>query len=66
MDTNAVENVIRNPKLPWQLEADSVEYDRTADEYTASGNVLIYKGNIKLLADFVRFDQKNMIHGKSP
>ncbi len=60
MDTNAVENVIRNPKLPWQLEADSVEYDRTADEYTASGNVLIYKGNIKLLADFVRFDQKNM------
>lgn len=60
MDTQAIDDVIRNPKLPWQLEADSVEYDRKADEYTARGNVLIYKGNIKLLADYVRFDQKNM------
>jgi LPS-assembly protein len=60
MDTQAIDDVIRNPKLPWQLEADSVEYDREADEYTAWGNVLIYKGNIKLLADYVRFDQKSM------
>jgi LPS-assembly protein len=60
LDSKAVENVIRNPKLPWQLEADSVEYDQKTDEYAASGNVLIYKGNIKLLADYVRFDRKNM------
>ena len=60
LDTKSVETVIRNPKLPWQLEADSVEYDQKTDEYAASGNVLIYKGNIKLLADYVRFDHKNM------
>jgi len=55
------ESVIRDPKLPWQLEADRVDYDQTADEYTATGNVLIYKKNIRLSADFVRFDHKNMM-----
>jgi LPS-assembly protein len=60
LDAKSIEKVIRNPLLPWQLEADSVEYDQKADEYTARGNVLIYKGNIKLLADYVRFDHKNM------
>jgi len=60
MNTEGIESVIQNPKLPWQLEAERVAYDKTADEYTAAGNVLIYKGNIRLLADFVRFDNKNM------
>ena len=60
MNTKGIESVIQDPKLPWQLEAETVEYDKTADEYTATGNVLIYKGNIKLLADFVRFDNKSM------
>ena len=55
------ESVIRDPKLPWQLEADRVDYDQTADEYAATGNVLIYKKNIRLSADFVRFDHKNMM-----
>ena len=60
LNTNSIEKVIRNPLLPWELEADSIEYDQKADEYTARGNVLIYKGKIKLLADYVRFDHKNM------
>ncbi len=60
MDTKGIEGVVRDPKLPWQLEADRIDYDRATDEYTATGNVLIHKGNIRLLADFVRFDRKNM------
>jgi LPS-assembly protein len=60
MDTKGIESDIQNPKLPWQLEAERVDYDKTTDEYTATGNVLIYKGNIRLLADFIRFDNKNM------
>jgi len=59
-DTDDIESVIQDPKRPWQLEADHVEYDQSADQYTAKGNVLIYKGNIRLTADFVRFDHKNM------
>ncbi|MGD9302541.1 MAG: LPS assembly protein LptD, partial [Desulfobacterales bacterium] len=54
------ERIIRDPKLPWKLEADRVDYDQTADEYSAAGHVLIYKKNIRLSADFVRFDHKNM------
>jgi LPS-assembly protein len=60
MNTKEMENVVQDPNLPWQLEADKVDYDQSADEYTATGNVLIYKGNIRLSADFVRFDNKNM------
>jgi LPS-assembly protein len=59
-NTKKNENIIRNPKIPWELEADQVDYDQTADEYTATGNVLIYKKNIRMTADFVRFDHKNM------
>lgn len=54
------EEILKNPKIPWHLEADEVYYDQEYDAYIAKGNVIISKGNIKLLADFVRFDQKNM------
>ncbi|MGD9301373.1 MAG: LPS assembly protein LptD [Desulfobacterales bacterium] len=60
LSTKEIESVIQNPKIPWRLEADKVDYDKTTDAYSASGNVMIYKGNIRLLADFVRFDHKNM------
>jgi LPS-assembly protein len=56
-----IEKIIRDPDQPWQVEADEINYDQNIDEVTATGNVLIYKGNIKLLADFVRFDHKNMM-----
>ena len=54
------EKIIQNPKIPWNLEADEIFYDQKYDAYVAKGNVMISKANIKLLADFVRFDQKNM------
>jgi LPS-assembly protein len=60
MDQDQVENTIRDPNRPWRLEADEITYDQKLDEYTAKGNVLIYKGNIKLLADLVRFNNKSM------
>ena len=60
MNQDQMEKTIQDPNRPWQLEADEINYDQNLDEYSARGNVLIYKGNIKLLADFVRFDHKNM------
>jgi len=60
IDQGSIEKTIRNPDIPWQLEADEIFYDREYDAYIAKGNVLIYKSNIKLRADFVRFDQKNL------
>ncbi len=60
MNQDNVAEIIRDPDQPWQLEADEINYDQNLDEYSASGNVMIYKGNIKLLADFVRFDHTNM------
>ena len=60
MNQDPVADAIRDPNQPWRLEADEINYDQNFDEYSASGNVMIYKGNIKLLADFVRFDHKNM------
>ena len=60
MDTDQIEKVFRDPRLPWQVEADVINYDQTNDKYSASGNVVIYRENIKLLADYVRFDHKNM------
>ena len=57
----SIGETIRDPDQPWQVEADEINYDQNLDEVTATGNVLIYKGNIKLLADFVRFDHKNMM-----
>jgi LPS-assembly protein len=60
MNQDPIGDAIRDPSQPWQLEADEINYDQNFDEYSARGNVMIYKGNIKLLADFVRFDHKNM------
>ena len=59
-DNSQTEKIIKNPKIPWNLEADEIFYDQKYDAYIAKGNVMISKANIKLLADFVRFDQKNM------
>jgi len=60
VNEDAVEKILKNPNIPWNLEADEVYYDEKYDAFIAKGNVMISKANIKLLADFVRFDQKNM------
>ncbi|MCP4624026.1 MAG: LPS-assembly protein LptD, partial [bacterium] len=51
---------LKDPSIPWQLEADEVFYDQNYEAFVAKGNVSIFKGNIKITANFIRFDQKNM------
>jgi LPS-assembly protein len=60
LNEDQVESVLKDPSKPWQLEADEIFYDQNYDAFIAKGNVLIYKANIKITADFIRFDQKNM------
>ncbi len=42
----------------WVLEADEVTYDQQLDQYTARGNVQIFKDDKKLTADFIRYNHK--------
>ena len=49
-----------DPNEPWHIAADEISYDQEADQYSASGNVIITKKDRKLTADFVRFDHKTM------
>ena len=44
-----------------QLKADEIFYDQNYNAYIAKGNVLIYKGNIKLVANFIRFEPDKMM-----
>ena len=60
MNEGQFESVIKDPNIPWQLEADEIFYDQKYNAYIAKGNVLIYKANIRLMANFIRFDQQNM------
>ena len=60
MNEGKIESVIKDPNIPWQLEADEIFYDQKYNAYIAKGNVLIYKANIRLMANFIRFDQQNM------
>jgi LPS-assembly protein len=60
LNQGPVDSVLKDPKIPWQLEADEIFYDQEYDAYIAKGNVSIYKGNIRLTANFIRFEQKQM------
>ncbi len=48
------------PHLPWHITADQMTYDQQTEQYIAVGNVVITKKDRKILADFARFDHKNM------
>jgi LPS-assembly protein len=61
IDKGSIDRAIRDPDIPWQLEADEIFYSQEYDAVIAKGNVLIYKANIKLTANFVRFSQKTMM-----
>ncbi|MCD6185863.1 MAG: LPS-assembly protein LptD [Deltaproteobacteria bacterium] len=50
-----------NPDEPWQIDADTINYDEKTDQYFAEGKVVISKTGRKLTADKVRFDHRNMI-----
>ena len=60
LNEGRAQSIIKDPKVPWQLEADEIFYDQNYDAFIAKGNVSIYKAHIKLVANFIRFDQKNM------
>jgi len=46
--------------VPWNLLADEILYDETADRYVAKGNVIVSKGTLKISADQIRFDHRQM------
>jgi LPS-assembly protein len=48
---------LNDTKIPWQLEADEVNYDQQAQIYVAKGRVVIWKEDKKLTADYVRYDK---------
>jgi LPS-assembly protein len=49
-----------DPKVPWQISADTVDYDAAATTYHARGNVIIEKQAARLVADRVSFNHKAM------
>ncbi len=49
-----------SPKVPWQISADSVDYDAASTTYHARGNVIIEKQAARLAADTVSFNHKAM------
>lgn len=58
---NALDRVFEDrPDLPWVIDADTLRFDSTLQQYIAEGNVVISKAGRELRADFVRFDQANM------
>jgi len=48
------------PDQPWVIDADTLRFDNTIQQYIAEGNVVISKAGRELRADYVRFDQANM------
>ena len=49
-----------SPKVPWQINADAVDYDAESTTYHARGNVIIEKQATHLVADTVSFNHKAM------
>ncbi|MCB2148280.1 MAG: LPS assembly protein LptD [Deltaproteobacteria bacterium] len=49
-----------SPKVPWQISADTVDYDAESTTYHARGNVIIEKQAARLVADAVSFNHKAM------
>jgi lipopolysaccharide export system protein LptA len=49
-----------SPKVPWQISADTLNYDAASTTYHAKGNVVIEKQAARLVADTVSFNHKAM------
>ena len=49
-----------DPDKPWEIKAETVEYDSKNNVYIARDGVVISKGKKRLSADRVIFDHKNM------
>jgi LPS-assembly protein len=48
------------PEIPWHISAHEMNYDHKADEYLATGQVVISKLDRQISADLIRFDHANM------
>lgn len=57
---NFGESIDEDADKPWHIAADEVSYDDSLGQYLARGHVTISKRDVKLSADFVRFDHKSM------
>ncbi|WP_157068044.1 LPS-assembly protein LptD, partial [Desulfosarcina cetonica] len=57
---NLEERLTGDPKVPWQISADTVDYDAATTTYYARGNVVIEKQNTRLVADQVAFNRQAM------
>ncbi|MBW2003426.1 MAG: LPS-assembly protein LptD [Deltaproteobacteria bacterium] len=60
MAENRNQLLTNDPKKPWHIVADEINYDDKAGYYIGKGNVMITKEDKKLTAAFIRFDQKTM------
>lgn len=49
-----------DPNQPWQISADTVDYDAENTTYHARGNVVIEKASTRLVADAVAFNRQDM------
>ncbi|MGA6924346.1 MAG: LptA/OstA family protein, partial [Desulfosarcina sp.] len=54
------ERITGNPKVPWQISADTVDYDSATTTYYARGDVVIEKEAVRLAADKVSFNHNAM------
>ena len=46
-----------DPDQPWIIDADTLHYDHSRQQYIAEGNVTIQRAGIILRADHIRFDK---------
>lgn len=54
-------SIPREEGLPWELRSETLEYDTKSDTYTAKNGVMIRKGDIRLSADRVWFNRREML-----
>ncbi|MDL2274962.1 LPS assembly protein LptD [Desulfosarcina sp. OttesenSCG-928-G10] len=54
------DRITGDPSVPWEIVADSFDYDAKNSTYHATGNVVIEKQATRLTADRVSFNQKDM------
>lgn len=50
----------QDPDQPWEIQAETAEYDSVRKVYVARGGVVIRKGNKRLSAEQATFDHRNL------
>lgn len=53
-------NMSTSPDIPWDLEADSVYYDRATDTYAAEGRAILSQPGRKIIADSLVMNKTEM------